>query len=131
MLVALMLVALMIGVQRAISLFTSAASGCWPRFALPGMSLPSSMRPLRVFSSSSALSKFVAVTLMQDRRADRSTKPSCDARPDHTLGHERRIRANAPAAGRPQTADPAGGQGGFRLGLCAEVAASSEALELE
>ena len=24
-------------------------------------------------------------TLMQDRRADRSTKPSCDARPDHTL----------------------------------------------
>jgi hypothetical protein len=53
---------------------------------------------------------------MQDRRADRSTKPSCDARPDHTLGHERRIGANAPAAGRPQTADPAGGQGGFRLG---------------
>jgi hypothetical protein len=32
------------------------------------------------------------------------------------LGHERRIGANAPAAGRPQTADPAGGQGGFRLG---------------
>jgi hypothetical protein len=31
-------------------------------------------------------------------------------------GHERRIRANAPAAGRPQTADPAGGRGGFRLG---------------
>jgi hypothetical protein len=31
-------------------------------------------------------------------------------------GHERRIRANAPAAGQPQTADPAGGQGGFRLG---------------
>jgi hypothetical protein len=25
-------------------------------------------------------------TLMQDRRADRSTKPSCDARPDHTFG---------------------------------------------
>ena len=32
------------------------------------------------------------------------------------LGHERRIKANAPAAGRPQTADSAGGQGGFRLG---------------
>jgi hypothetical protein len=32
------------------------------------------------------------------------------------LGHERRINANAPAAGRPQTPDPAGGQGGFRLG---------------
>jgi hypothetical protein len=31
-------------------------------------------------------------------------------------GHERRIGANASAAGRPQTADPAGGQGGFRLG---------------
>jgi hypothetical protein len=29
---------------------------------------------------------------------------------------ERRIRSNAPAPGRPQTADPAGGQGGFRLG---------------
>jgi len=32
------------------------------------------------------------------------------------MGHERRIGANAPAAGRPQTADPAGGQRGFRLG---------------
>jgi hypothetical protein len=32
------------------------------------------------------------------------------------MGHERRIRAYALAAGRPQTADPAGGQGGFRLG---------------
>ena len=32
------------------------------------------------------------------------------------VGHERWIRANTPAAGRPQTADPAGGQGGFRLG---------------
>jgi hypothetical protein len=31
-------------------------------------------------------------------------------------GRERRIGANAPAAGQPQTADPAGGQGGFRLG---------------
>jgi zinc-finger binding domain of transposase IS66 len=28
-------------------------------------------------------------TLMQDRRADRSTKPSCDARPDHTSGSDR------------------------------------------
>jgi hypothetical protein len=36
-------------------------------------------------------------------------------------GHERRIRANAPAGGRPQTADPAGGQGGFRLGPEAAV----------
>jgi integrase len=27
--------ALMIGVQRAMSLFTNAARGCWPRFALP------------------------------------------------------------------------------------------------
>ena len=32
------------------------------------------------------------------------------------MGHERRIGANSPAAGRPQTADPAGGEGGFRLG---------------
>ncbi len=29
--------------------------------------------------------------------------------------HEQRIRTNASAAGRPQTADPASGQGGFRL----------------
>ena len=36
--------------------------------------------------------------------------------PTSASGHERRIRANAPAAGRPKTADPAGGQGGFRLG---------------
>jgi hypothetical protein len=27
-------------------------------------------------------------TLMQDRKADRSTKTSCDARPDHTSGHQ-------------------------------------------
>jgi hypothetical protein len=37
------------------------------------------------------------------------------------VGHERRIRANAPAAGRPQTADPAGSHGGFRLGPCMEA----------
>jgi hypothetical protein len=36
--------------------------------------------------------------------------------PTAATGHERRIGANASAAGRPQTADPAGGQGGFRLG---------------
>jgi hypothetical protein len=38
--------ALMIGVQRAISLFTSAAGGCWPRLALGGMSPPMSSRRL-------------------------------------------------------------------------------------
>jgi hypothetical protein len=32
------------------------------------------------------------------------------------MGQERRIRANAPTADRPQTAYPANGQGGFRLG---------------
>ena len=37
------------------------------------------------------------------------------------MGHERRIRANAPAAGRPQAADPAGGQGGFRLGPAGDI----------
>jgi hypothetical protein len=36
------------------------------------------------------------------------------------LGHERRIRADAPATGRPQTVDPARGQGGFRLGPCVD-----------
>jgi hypothetical protein len=40
----------------------------------------------------------------------------CDAHSESGSGHERRIRANTPAAGRPQTADPAGRQGGFRLG---------------
>jgi hypothetical protein len=31
-------------------------------------------------------------TLMQDPRADRSTKPSCDERPDHTVGQRRSPR---------------------------------------
>src|SRR5215468_8941551 len=31
-------------------------------------------------------------TLMQDRRADRSMKTSCDARPDHTFGSDRPLR---------------------------------------
>src|SRR5215813_6534428 len=53
---ALMLAALMIGVQRAISLVTRAASDCGPRFDLAGMSQPRSSRRLRTFSSSSALS---------------------------------------------------------------------------
>src|SRR5712692_410434 len=53
---ALMLAALIIGVQRAISLLTSAASGCGPRSVLSGMSQPSSSRRLRMLSSSSALS---------------------------------------------------------------------------
>jgi hypothetical protein len=38
------------------------------------------------------------------------------ARGSRTSGHRQRVGADAPAAGRPQTADPAGGQGGFRLG---------------
>src|SRR5262249_18306778 len=53
---ALMLAALMIGVQRAISLATRAASDCGPRFDLAGMSQPRSSRRLRTFLSSSALS---------------------------------------------------------------------------
>src|SRR6476620_11776657 len=51
-----LLTALRIGDQRAISLFTSAASACGPRRSLPGISLPSSRSRLRVASSSSALS---------------------------------------------------------------------------
>src|SRR5262245_40939007 len=43
--------ALMIGVQRAISLFTSAASGCCPRFALPGMLPPISTRRPRTLQA--------------------------------------------------------------------------------
>src|SRR5262249_60721823 len=53
---ALMLAALMIGVQRAMSLETRAASDCGPRFDFAGMSQPRSSRRLRTFSSSSALS---------------------------------------------------------------------------
>src|SRR5262249_28888571 len=49
--------ALIIGVQRAISFFTNAASGCGPRFVLPGTSPPMSERRLRTRSSSSALSR--------------------------------------------------------------------------
>jgi hypothetical protein len=47
--------------------------------------------------------------------------PCCVAHAVTELGHERRIRANAPAAGRPQTADPADGQGGFRVGPTADI----------
>ena len=42
-----MFAARMIGVHRAISLFTSAARGLGPRLALSGMSLPRSSRRLR------------------------------------------------------------------------------------
>lgn len=48
--------ALMIGIQRAISLFTKAASGCRPRAALSGTSPPMSSRRLRTLGSSNALS---------------------------------------------------------------------------
>src|SRR5438552_16950175 len=54
---ALTFAALIIGVHRAMSLFTSSASGCGPRISLSGTSPPSSSKRLRVFSSSSALSK--------------------------------------------------------------------------
>src|SRR5262245_57495668 len=53
---ALVLAAMMIGVQRAISLLTRIASCCWPRFDLSGISKPRSSRRLRTVSSSSALS---------------------------------------------------------------------------
>src|SRR5262249_3480023 len=48
----LMLAALMIGVQRAISLFTNVASACWPRFSLWRPSLPSSAKRFLTVSSS-------------------------------------------------------------------------------
>ncbi len=46
----------MMGVHRAISLFTSLPSSAWPRLLLSGMSQPRSDRRLRTVSSSSALS---------------------------------------------------------------------------
>jgi hypothetical protein len=46
----------------------------------------------------------------------KKAKPPRQSTVISAMGHERRIGANAPAAGRSQTADPAGGQGGFRLG---------------
>jgi hypothetical protein len=54
----------------------------------------------------------------QRRRGDRVEilQRKTIGRPTAEMGHERRIRADASAAGRPQTADAAGGQGGFRLG---------------
>src|SRR5262249_7670797 len=47
--------AVMIGVQRAISLLTSTASGCLPRAALGGISAPRASRRLRTLGSSNAL----------------------------------------------------------------------------
>jgi hypothetical protein len=44
----------------------------------------------------------------------------CAAQPMSQMGHERRMGAKAPAAGRPQTADPAGRHGGFRPGPSAD-----------
>jgi hypothetical protein len=46
------------------------------------------------------------------------------------MGHERRIRANAPAADRPRTVDPTGGQGGFRLGPLADSRVAKRATTL-
>jgi hypothetical protein len=45
-------------------------------------------------------------TLMQDRASARSTKPSCNARPDHTYGQKRESRSDSlmtafPAAKMP------------------------------
>src|SRR5882762_9817240 len=54
---ALTFAAFIIGVHRAMSLFTSIASCCGPRMSLSGTSPPSSSKRLRVFSSSSALSR--------------------------------------------------------------------------
>src|SRR5215470_12553031 len=54
---ALTFAAFMIGVHRAMSFFTSVASGCGPRMSLSGTSPPSPSKRLRVFSSSNALSK--------------------------------------------------------------------------
>src|SRR5215470_12642338 len=54
---ALTFAALMMGVHRAMSLFTSVANACGPRMSLSGTSPPSSSKRLRVLSSSSALSK--------------------------------------------------------------------------
>src|SRR5260370_14093461 len=45
-------------------------------------------------------------TLMQDRKADRSMKTSCDARPDHTLGSRAAFAtAFGVTTGVPQIAD--------------------------
>jgi hypothetical protein len=65
----LMLAELMIRVHFAISLLTNAASGCGPRLALSGMSLPNSCRRLRVFASSNALTR-IACSLFALHSAD-------------------------------------------------------------
>src|SRR5260370_36365989 len=55
----------MIGVQRAISLLTSARNGSGPRLGLSGMSQPRTSRRFRVTSSSSALSSaFASVSMI-------------------------------------------------------------------
>src|ERR1700730_12836762 len=45
-------------------------------------------------------------TLMQDRTSARSTKPSCNARPDHTLGHFRQIDPLPTLSACPLRSDP-------------------------
>jgi hypothetical protein len=64
----LMFAARIIGVQRAISLFTRLPSACRPRFVLSGTSPPSSSRRLRVFAQSVDLLDAALRLAATDRR---------------------------------------------------------------
>src|SRR6516162_7550781 len=49
-------------------------------------------------------------TLMQDRKADRSTKASCNARPDHTFGSKAvnlKLSITCPLYPQQRTSEPA------------------------
>src|SRR5580704_7156471 len=64
----------------------SACEPWWPTWPIRGLSANENARALISMVARSTRSNQRPDTLMQDRRADRSTKPSCDARPDHTCG---------------------------------------------
>ena len=61
---------------------------------------------ISMVARSTARSDQTPDTLMHDRKADRSTKVSCNARPHYTLGQRRRRRQRLSTAGLPSTAEP-------------------------
>jgi hypothetical protein len=60
----------------------------WPTWPIRGLSANENARALISMVARSTRSNQRPDTLMQDRRADSSTKTSCDARPDHTCGSD-------------------------------------------
>jgi hypothetical protein len=69
----------------------------WPEWPTRGLSGNETARALiSMMARSTTRSNQRPDTLMQDRIAARSTKTSCNARPDHTSGQERRYWPRPP-----------------------------------